>query len=64
MLVFTDYCSIVNETVNVNYHTVSAPILGLKSASNEKIFIDECSHSEQCNIGSNDCPIFRKLNNI
>lgn len=57
-----DYCPIVNETVNVFYHTQKVPVSGKVELQNGSRYIDECSHSEQCRQPSIKCPIFLKLN--
>ncbi len=58
----TDYCSIVDETVNITYHTQKVPVLGKLELQDGSSYIDECSHDEQCGQPSAKCPIFLKLN--
>lgn len=57
-----DYCPIVDEMVNVLYHTQKVPVLGSLNLQNGSNYIDECSHGDQCRQSSANCPIFLKLN--
>lgn len=57
-----DYCPIVNETVNVFYHTQKVPVLGKVALQAGSKYIDKCSHDGQCGQPSTKCPIFLKLN--
>lgn len=58
-----DYCPIIDGTVNILYHYQKIPVLGTSNLQDGSCYIDECSHSENCNIRLNDCPLFQKLNN-
>ncbi len=60
---YYDYCSVVEDNVTVQYHAQEIPVLkkGRVKGSN---YIDKCSHMEQCNVGTSDCPLFKKLNNL
>lgn len=55
----SEFCPKVNETVDISYHAIEVLILGKGSLNGSK-YIDECSHAEQCNVRTNDCPIFKK----
>ena len=57
-----DYCPVVDETVNILYHTQKVPVLGKLEPQDGSRYIDECSHSDNCNRRQSDCPIFLKLN--
>lgn len=63
MAEISEFCPKINETVDVSYHSIKTPILG-KGLQDGGKYIDECSHAERCNVRTNDCPIFKKLNNI
>lgn len=58
-----EYCPVVKEEVTVRYHSQEVPVLG-KGIVEGSNYVDECSHMEQCDVSDNNCPVFKKLNNI
>ena len=59
----TNYCHIVNDTVELMYHVEKVPILNAGIRNGKKI-IDECSHDKLCQKSTINCPVFKELNNI
>lgn len=60
---YNDFCPIVDSDVTVEYSVSTVPVLG-KSSSQGSAYIDTCSHFDECNVSTINCPLFKKLNNL
>lgn len=56
-----EFCDYINDTVEIEYHRVSTPILG-QGVVDGKYIIDFCSRSDDCNISTAKCPLYKSLN--
>lgn len=63
MYTYNDYCNIVNDNVEVTYSKSIVPVLGEGPVEGSS-YIDTCTHNEKCRQSYNNCPIFKKLNNM